>query len=1210
MASKITAALVSGVNENTVAFANVSLDFSLFKVEAPVEFAGLGAALATQRRIIAEDGQPHQTARRLGALFEQLLPPTPSLIGAYGHRASEIARNSAVNPRGSQKHAMFADYIGADATSLWAAATSGISAIGVHLLACMLSRTWSGPEAVSIWVEIVEERKRLILERAESDAFNTPMGSLVAARHGLSRQELAQWDASARAWLQSADDAMIRQQKQLMLILNNLSLPVNQVEKTYNSVIEAWQTAMKGVERLITGQPQSVSDGAVLVGLASWSLYPDLLVLGNKITPVQFNDELINRGGILTIGLETGDSAQAEGVYWSLALSHLRYYGDPVLSTATTSRNNLRVSREEVHLLTLGSVLSGWEDLGRNVDDIAAFFVTVLDRIKENKQLTSNATPSKQFLRSNRSWLSILATTSERLLKMNGKEKESALLTIALGRRRGHTFLARYEDHPPPLFGLASPYTIRILSMKSQRDKGLVMMRTIAECLALRPEECIIRIQRLGCKGCFEYITALPHKDCCRGATKHKRWIETLDDAAFLGCNCHETKQACKLGGCDCILRGALCTTQCHNSLAPGGCGTNCDPECHSKLLSETEFQCENIIPDELCHSIVTGHFSYGPPAQEQDLYTWKINVSRATSQGKPVKDFLLRYTFQPRRAKHKKLLALEEGEEALCTCYTSESSSSVFNIIAGETNSVALFVRFDSGSRARKSRILKALSKAKSKPWLDIKTVTESIKSMVTPEALQDYMIAISTQAKVTLPNFLKSINCRTYNFQPFMRSLNALSIVDELYQTLSGATIGIEIISRPLHTAHWIPDDKEIFPRPLRTLLPRANALACVAMFDSGCYNLRPTEDMTYVMAISVRNSIYVSNALLSDPFDDSNVDNITLVVGNVGRTGMSLMVSPQDPRIKSSELNYWRQISHAEFDGNLQDSFETTSLHLSLTKYSMPLSIGNRGNNIDHNIAIVEAVISAHDRGKWVADLDILSVYQPHNRMLQRFTNVSLSDCPQHSDKEHVHRLTSLDSWEELLDIPEDLGRTNIGIVRAHDNWLARLAATCISVQKRYRTVLLPSAAVCWHCCCKAQWWWATESNPSSPSRSFTSSSNVVKEDEASFTAKSVLGDDTDYKVHPNTDIFSISALNESLNSKYEGPEPNNVERSPHLWRPVNEDLPDENSDSEGSISSGGTAIFTGEQDDDYKLKYLCTDDVLIDRADGVLPKVFIL
>jgi hypothetical protein len=154
----------------------------------------------------------------------------------------------------------------------------------------------------------------------------------------------------------------------------------------------------------------------------------------------------------LTIGLETGGATQAEGVYWSLALSHLRYYGDPVLSSALTSRNSLRVNMEEVQLLALGSVLSGWEDLGRNVDDVAAFFVTVFQRINGSKQLDSSKTLSKQFLRSNKSWLSILAATSEKHLKMGGREKESALLTIALGRRRGDTFLARTEDHPLPLF--------------------------------------------------------------------------------------------------------------------------------------------------------------------------------------------------------------------------------------------------------------------------------------------------------------------------------------------------------------------------------------------------------------------------------------------------------------------------------------------------------------------------------------------------------------------------------------------------------------------------------------------------------------------------------------------------------------------------------------------------------------------------------------
>lgn len=50
---------------------------------------------------------------------------------------------------------MFADHVGADGTSLWAAATSGKSTITVHLLGCMIARIWKAAEAVSIWTELV-----------------------------------------------------------------------------------------------------------------------------------------------------------------------------------------------------------------------------------------------------------------------------------------------------------------------------------------------------------------------------------------------------------------------------------------------------------------------------------------------------------------------------------------------------------------------------------------------------------------------------------------------------------------------------------------------------------------------------------------------------------------------------------------------------------------------------------------------------------------------------------------------------------------------------------------------------------------------------------------------------------------------------------------------------------------------------------------------
>ena len=120
--------------ENTLALANINFDFSLFKVAAPVEYQPLGAALSDRRRTNAEGGIQHITARKLGALFQHDLPLTPNLFKAYGFRVSEISTDSEVNPRGTSTDGSFASHVGADGTTIWAAATSGQGAIAVHLL--------------------------------------------------------------------------------------------------------------------------------------------------------------------------------------------------------------------------------------------------------------------------------------------------------------------------------------------------------------------------------------------------------------------------------------------------------------------------------------------------------------------------------------------------------------------------------------------------------------------------------------------------------------------------------------------------------------------------------------------------------------------------------------------------------------------------------------------------------------------------------------------------------------------------------------------------------------------------------------------------------------------------------------------------------------------------------------------------------------------
>lgn len=141
---KLTASAASGSVEIAPALANFNFDFALYKIEAPKEFEGVGAALSTFRRQEAENGASHITARKLGALFEQLLPPVPELIRAYGQRASEISQSSSIDPQIRSSYGVFASRVGTDATSLWAAATSGQAAIAVHLLACMLAKIWEG----------------------------------------------------------------------------------------------------------------------------------------------------------------------------------------------------------------------------------------------------------------------------------------------------------------------------------------------------------------------------------------------------------------------------------------------------------------------------------------------------------------------------------------------------------------------------------------------------------------------------------------------------------------------------------------------------------------------------------------------------------------------------------------------------------------------------------------------------------------------------------------------------------------------------------------------------------------------------------------------------------------------------------------------------------------------------------------------------------
>lgn len=195
---KLTGAFLQASQETTVAFANLNFDFALIKYDAPAEYRGLGEALSSRRKAVAEDGTLHITARKLSALFQSAVPECPNLIRAYGLRASEMSKRPDVNPRGTAAQGIFADHVGADGTSIWAAATSGKEAVTMHLLACMLARIWRREEAVSIWSELAQERKMHLQATVGSSDASFKMSDLAASRIELTRSQLDEWDSSAR----------------------------------------------------------------------------------------------------------------------------------------------------------------------------------------------------------------------------------------------------------------------------------------------------------------------------------------------------------------------------------------------------------------------------------------------------------------------------------------------------------------------------------------------------------------------------------------------------------------------------------------------------------------------------------------------------------------------------------------------------------------------------------------------------------------------------------------------------------------------------------------------------------------------------------------------------------------------------------------------------------------------------------------------------
>jgi hypothetical protein len=1050
---RLTASAFTGILDSTQALVNVNFDFSLVKLEAPEEFRALSTTLTPLRKDTAEQGSLHKTARKLGAIFETLLPATPLLLQKYGSRASEIGVKAARSHHPNT--GLFREHIGVDASSIWAAATSGLGAIQCHLLACILARIWKSSEAVSIWVEILEGRKLQIqaqLERSGRVELNTMM----AVQQQIGRMELAEWDSSARSWLQVADQVKCLQQKQFELIVGDLQKNVNNNNLVYDSVINTWITSLEGIERLLQGSPMQMQSGELLLGLSAWHLYPDINLLAPATAMIRQNDNLVPKSGILTIGLQSDEASTSKGLRWSLPLAHLRYYGDPVRCMSSIDAEGSRLSLVEFRQALLGCVIGGW-----NVPDGAV--ETTINWLSVLSQTVSEDATQAGF-DDNRSWLTILGRTAREFLDSRDLHRCLYSKLVYLGRRH-----ASFIGAPNlPYFGLTE--TKLILRLVRGQEAKIRALRAVALGAKLESDG----------TGEEEYTTALEQKreppkrthfDSTKTGSGHIRWIlHTINKNK--GTN---------------LRNGSLVREYA-------------DQEAADKPVTFT--------PDDFVISPVEPQ----PEPKQHPYHSLGEEVRDADTEG------LL--TIEKEGSPARIVRGSENFNDHLQVSFEPWQHGQMkhYELWTGNFHSAALFIRMDIAIPQIPELVeFSRLESLFSENMLDREIfLTEFLQSIQLLDAgYLNALKAISTMNEIycdattatvdirVLERPLSSMHWATpsmprtksetrqeseakdenegseQNFpletdeeiamSAFTRNARSAfmdaSLFEEAYESMEADNFRRTIPVKPVFRQATQGD---VTAALVSNEVDQGTAFSCVLQFEQ-CYDI-PINQVQDVMAVSNRNSLFIASQLLGDPSLRLN-SKVKHVMGNIGRPRMTLLIPPIAPRITKAGIESWHMIDRKTWDGAPDDCFADSSLHLWFTGSTLPLDIGYTGAQ-DTELYFLESAVSLHGRGKWIADLDILkalrswellySILTPNNPKNGRTT----MECKHISndartDWQHNVKLLALQNWLELLDCDQDTG-----IFLAGGNWQARLAALSICVSLQRKLCVLGDDA-CWHC-----------------------------------------------------------------------------------------------------------------------------------------------
>lgn len=321
----------------------------------------------------------------------------------------------------------------------------------------------------------------------------------------------------------------------------------------------------------------------------------------------------------------------------------------------------------------------------------------------------------------------------------------------------------------------------------------------------------------------------------------------------------------------------------------------------------------------------------------------------------------------------------------------------------------------------------------------------------------LKDLQAALDADA-IDIEVMMAAISKLTRDSRYF-DSLKALAAAYKVFNEFDGATISPNVVTKPISSAKWAQSLARETDSCLSSISPldRLHTFACIAYFETDGLDMNPSQ-FTNVMALSSGDSIYVAAWLICDPAERQPANAMRRLHGNVGKAGLILLVPPADPQTLAPGIDNWKFIDREDFDGTVTNAFTSTSLHLSFTDWCIPVDVGEAGRGRrDAEAYIIESLVSVYDRGKWIADLDVLQALskgcsQPdHEFFYKPFCN--------HVSAEALHPdqcsqpIVTIKNWDEFLEHPK-----SAAVAMAHENWDAKLALAVLGVRRGDRVFVM--------------------------------------------------------------------------------------------------------------------------------------------------------